>query len=138
MVLRAADGDDELGHAVPERESPPACTARRSRRHPPLTASLRIPRLWQTTTTERDFDVLAPPSLIDDAGELIHDPLRLGNNEAPKPLGFFREICSLVAIKARVLRSLYMLQGNGTFPDSTIVLQAEEDLVRPLAHRPLL
>lgn len=66
---------------------------------------------------------------MDDEGKLLKDPLRLGNNEAPKELGYFRELCSLVAIKAKIIRSLYMVQKADCFPDSTVVLQTEDLLV---------
>lgn len=125
LVLCASDGDVELGHAVPPRQSAFTSATVDSRRT--LTFAALIA---QTTTTERDFDVLAPPSVVDDEGKLLEDPLRLGNDEAPKELGYFRELCSLVAIKAKIIRSLYMVQKADCFPDSTVVLQIEELLVR--------
>lgn len=54
----------------------------------------------------------------------------LGRDKTPKTLGFFKEVCTLTAIKSKTLRSLYSISGANTFPDSTIVLQIEEELAR--------
>jgi hypothetical protein len=84
----------------------------------------------QTTTSEADFQALASSHLVDDEEQPLQNSSVFGRDKTVKALSFFKEVCILTAIESKTLRSLYSILGDNTFPDLTIVLQIEEELVR--------